>query len=250
MYMTRFPINRSRRDTPKLLGSPYCMHAAVAASFPPTNHAQNDPRTLWRVDMEPSGVAWLYIVSQEIPSLAGMDEQIGFPDRPPSWETRDYTPFLDKLTKGQEWSFRLVANPVRNVVRNRSQNTTDVVGKRISHLTVRQQASWLIGEEAYTNCDPAGIPEGLPGVDDSRAAHNGFDVLSDHSGNPQLILSERNKYRLSKRDKAQPITLVTVRFDGVLRVADVDKLRHALTGGIGHAKAFGCGLLTLAPLPK
>jgi len=248
MYMTRFPINRSRRDTPRLLGSPYCMHAAVAASFPPSHDAQSDTRTLWRVDMEPSGAAWLYIVSRDMPSLVGMDEQIGFPDCPPAWESRDYSPFLNRLAKGQEWSFRLVANPVRSVARNRSQNTIDVVGKRISHLTVRQQASWLIGQAAYSNCDPAEIPEGLPDAEDSRAAYNGFEVLNDHSGNPELILSERHKYRLDKRDKTQPITLVTVRFDGVLRVSNVDRLRHALINGIGHAKAFGCGLLTLAPL--
>jgi CRISPR system Cascade subunit CasE len=36
----------------------------------------------------------------------------------------------------------------------------------------------------------------------------------------------------------------------MLEVTGPDALRHALTSGIGHARAYGCGLLTLAePAP-
>lgn len=35
MYFTQFPINMTRRESRKMLGSPYLMHAAVAGSFPP-----------------------------------------------------------------------------------------------------------------------------------------------------------------------------------------------------------------------
>ncbi|MEV5086000.1 type I-E CRISPR-associated protein Cas6/Cse3/CasE, partial [Streptomyces sp. NPDC056159] len=45
-----------------------------------------------------------------------------------------------------------------------------------------------------------------------------------------------------------PVSLVTVTFDGRLEVTDPQLLRRALTQGIGKAKAYGCGLLTLAPL--
>ena len=39
-------------------------------------------------------------------------------------------------------------------------------------------------------------------------------------------------------------------FDGVaLEVVDEELLRQALCCGIGRAKAFGCGLMTIAPLP-
>ena len=36
-------------------------------------------------------------------------------------------------------------------------------------------------------------------------------------------------------------------FDGSLTVTDPEKLRHALSNGIGRAKGYGCGMLTLAP---
>jgi CRISPR system Cascade subunit CasE len=42
------------------------------------------------------------------------------------------------------------------------------------------------------------------------------------------------------------VHLRTATYDGLLDVTDPDALRRTLTGGIGHGKAYGCGLLTLA----
>ncbi|KJH65973.1 type I-E CRISPR-associated protein Cas6/Cse3/CasE [Chromobacterium violaceum] len=44
------------------------------------------------------------------------------------------------------------------------------------------------------------------------------------------------------------MTLQAARFDGVLAVDDAPKLRLAVASGLGHAKAMGLGLLSLAPL--
>jgi len=249
VFLTQFPINRTRRRTQRLLASAYCMHAAVAGSFPPFDSGPSNSRVLWRVDMEPSAT-YLYIVSPTEPSLVGLDEQIGFPDRPPQWRTRPYEPLLDRLSSGQQWSFRLTANPVRDVIKDRSEQSTNVVGKRIGHVTVRQQESWLIGQAADVDGDSSDGLRGLASGEESRAARNGFDVCRDESGRPRLVVSGRRRYELRKSRDARPITLVTAQFDGVLQVTDVGRLRHALTNGIGHSKAFGCGLLTLAPLPR
>ena len=59
--------------------------------------------------------------------------------------------------------------------------------------------------------------------------------------NPQLPLFFNKKGR--QRGKIQP-----VRFDGVLTVSDPDKMLAVLTRGIGPAKSFGCGMLSLAPV--
>lgn len=40
-------------------------------------------------------------------------------------------------------------------------------------------------------------------------------------------------------------TVKTVAFEGVLQITDIDKFRNALMNGIGHAKAYGCGMLTI-----
>ena len=43
------------------------------------------------------------------------------------------------------------------------------------------------------------------------------------------------------------LSLLQVRFEGVLRVTDPVRLSQAVQAGIGPGKAFGCGLLSLAP---
>ncbi|GAB7100777.1 hypothetical protein JCM3263A_22520 [Thermobifida fusca] len=65
----------------------------------------------------------------------------------------------------------------------------------------------------------------------------------------ELIVHNRRDWNFSKgARKGRPVSLVTVTFDGRLEVTDPDALRRALISGIGRAKAYGCGLMTLAPV--
>ena len=52
-----------------------------------------------------------------------------------------------------------------------------------------------------------------------------------------------------KRGGSQ-VTIVRATFQGVLEVTSADALREALVNGVGRAKAYGCGLLTLAPVAR
>ncbi len=54
--------------------------------------------------------------------------------------------------------------------------------------------------------------------------------------------------RRQDRSKAQPAVVIPARFEGVLLVTDPELFTAALVSGIGPAKAYGCGLLTLARL--
>ncbi len=197
MFLTRFLINRTRPATQKMLGSPYCLHAAVAGSFPteePSHKASIRP--LWRLDIEPTGSAWLYIVSQTEPSLVGLDEQIGFPDQPPTWQTRHYDPFLNSLNEGQLWSFRLVANPVRAV--RKQPRSSDERGKRLGHTTATQQLAWLIGQAAYPPDSDSEIRKQFPPPVKSKAASNGFAIPIDESDCPRVMVSNRHTHQLSR----------------------------------------------------
>ena len=46
------------------------------------------------------------------------------------------------------------------------------------------------------------------------------------------------------------MTLQSVRFEGLLTVEDAGSVSETLVGGIGHGKAFGLGLLSLAPVGR
>jgi CRISPR system Cascade subunit CasE len=243
MYLTKFPLNLTRRSTIALLSSPYKLHAAIAGSFPSGEASADAGRVLWRVDREPDGPATLYVVSPGRPSLVGLDEQAGWPDLEHQWVTRDYDPFLEKIADGQVYQFRLVANTVvnRSAVAGQAGRS-----KRLPHVTALQRASWLVGSAAYEEVGRE-VPEYLVRQDESRAERSGFKVLPDEdSGMLKLVVSDLHEYDIRQRKKDNRIKLSTTRYDGVLEVTDAVKLKHALTHGIGHGKGFGCGLLTLA----
>lgn len=243
MYMTKFPINTTRRETRRMLASPYRLHAALSGSFPGHGGSENDNgRLLWRVDREADGSTNLLIVSPKMPSLVGLNEQIGWPDIDRQWQTRSYDGFLSQLDVGQVYGFRLCANPVvsRTSIKNDRGSS-----KRIAHLTPLQHMAWLVGEAAFQE---AGIkaPEHIMYESETRAARNGFEVEHGVDGSLQLLVSEISKRKFKQGTTGRTIALATARYDGVLKVTDSEKMRHALARGIGHGKGFGCGLLTLA----
>jgi len=49
------------------------------------------------------------------------------------------------------------------------------------------------------------------------------------------------------RGKGDRLRISTIDFNGRLRVDDPQTLRSALFSGVGHGKAFGCGLLLVKP---
>jgi CRISPR system Cascade subunit CasE len=223
MYLTRFDVNPARRGAQRLLGSPQAMHAAVLASFPPegsTVRPQEDvARVLWRVDRTGKTAAQLYIASPTTPDLTHLVEQAGWPTTQ-TWQTRDYSALLDRLEEGQQWGFRLKANPVHGV-RIREGKRTQPLG----HVTVTQQENWLT----------------------TRAEKHGFALSKGAEGAPQVIVHSRETVRFLRQGAT--VTLTTATYDGILTVVDAGALRTALVAGMGRGKGYGCGLLTLAPLP-
>ncbi|SCL13512.1 type I-E CRISPR-associated protein Cas6/Cse3/CasE [Micromonospora inyonensis] len=221
MYLTRFQINPARRNARKLLSSPQAMHAAVRAAFPVAeDHARGDTRTLWRLDTVGTTTVYLYVVSPGRPDLTHLVEQVGWPTSTAEpWVTRDYDGLLGSLRSGERWAFRLTANPTHSGRKTADAKDT----QRFGHLREHEQVEWLT----------------------SRAERNGFAIASQQDGRPNLRLHRRQTQTF--RRGMGTVTLTTATYDGILQVTDADALRRAMTSGIGHAKAYGCGLLTLAP---
>jgi CRISPR system Cascade subunit CasE len=254
MYLSRIAINKGLRKAKQALAFPQMMHAAVLGSFPPGesggldspdfmevtdagasgnvgaaaladdsgdnggNRNADDARVLWRTDTVRDNT-WLYVVSGMRPDFSHIVEQFGWPDAEQGWEAKDYEPFLSRLDSGQHWRFRLHANPVYTVD-----------GRVCGHVTGEQQRKWLI----------------------SRAERNGFSFPQIKTGEGddtteavQVIHRNILKFRKKPNDRAY-VTLAVATFEGELIVEDAALLRRALTCGIGRAKAYGCGLLTLA----
>ena len=110
--------------------------------------------------------------------------------------------------KNQCLRFRLRANPV-----------VTKAGKRLPVIGEEEQRGWL----------------------EQRAAKNGF-ALRD------CTLIDEGKWQATKEEEGREHTIAinTVLYEGLLSVSDPGAFSHALASGIGPAKGFGCGLLSVA----
>jgi CRISPR system Cascade subunit CasE len=113
----------------------------------------------------------------------------------------------DRLNNGLVLRFRLEANP-----------TVARQSKRHGLRRVEEQLLWLR----------------------RQAEKFGFDVLG-------ATVSRIERRSFTKRTADRPIVLLAVRFDGHLQVRNAERLREGVVRGIGHGKALGLGLLSLAP---
>lgn len=255
MFLTRFRMNTARPGARRLLSSPQVLHAAVMSSFPdllPTDAASSEaPRVLWRVDHNARAEVLLYIVSPSRPDLTHLVEQAGWPaaaaaPETPGWQTKPYSPFLEGLSAGDHWMFRLTANPVHTIRRKDGEPK-----KLTAHLTPMHQMGWLLDRQEHSGFRIVEKPANkrlLPGgMTHKKHEHHG-DRYELSVGDKRALSFDKS--RSSGIGRAKPVNLVTVTFNGRLEITDPDALRRTLTQGLGRAKAYGCGLITLAPLAQ
>jgi CRISPR system Cascade subunit CasE len=217
MYLSRIVLDTKRCDTMRALNSPQVLHAAVEKCYP-DSPKDSPPRKLWRVDRL-KGRSYLLLLSLEKPDFARLASQFCSSDT--QGESKPYDPFLSKVSAGQQWQFRLRANPVHSVKDGANASGR---GKVYAHVTVEQQKGWLR----------------------QRAHSCGFELTVGDNGELfDVIQSDQLRFR--RQDKF--VTLGVATFEGVLRVTDAVLFVKTLTEGVGRAKAYGCGLLTIARLP-
>ena len=164
-------------------------------------------RRLWRID-DLNGRKYILLLSEAVPDLERFAEQFGYIGE---YETKSYTQLLDRITDGARWQFRLTANPV----------VSKMNGKIMAHITPEFQKKWLI----------------------SRAEKLGF-LLKENEF--QTVQSKWYDFRKRSGAGSAHIRLLSVTFEGNLTVPDAIRFKETLGQGIGRAKAYGQGLLTIA----
>jgi CRISPR system Cascade subunit CasE len=243
MYLTRAYLNPRRDGAQRLLASPQRMHAATLACFPdqPVPQPSGDGRVLWRLDHDKPHRPVLWVVSPARPDLTHVIETAGWPRaETPQWESRPYEPLLERLANGQQYAFRLTANPTKSIKSDpasteqvQAAGTSRPRSKRVPHVTVEYQLEWL----------------------DRRSEHAGFRLLPASAVLPgsgehatQAEIRDRATSRFRKSDADRPVAIARTTYVGALEITDHERLRQVLCQGLGHARAYGCGLLTLAGL--
>jgi CRISPR system Cascade subunit CasE len=141
----------------------------------------------------------------------------------PSWCPSDNfatKPVPDAFFTHTAYAFSLLANPTKKIRSNAAGERTKN-GRRIPLTTREDLLAWL----------------------ERKATASGFAIGVDTT---QTVPRGREYFH---RDKPRTQGLhAAVEFRGHLRVTDPVAFRIAVAAGIGSAKAFGFGLLVLAPL--
>lgn len=114
------------------------------------------------------------------------------------------------LRPNRTLAFRLACNP-----------TVTRAGKRYGLMHDPEQQAWL----------------------QRQGQRHGFEVVR-----AEISRSEQTTFRQGRG--GHHITVQVVQFDGLLRVTEPDRLATALSSGIGHAKALGLGMISLAPVTR
>lgn len=208
MYLTRFLLDPRDRQARKELANRYELHRTLLSAF--SDVPREEIGLLYRVEL----------VSQEIlrPIEVLVQTQIV-----PHWDTLDQAvhralavdvkEFNIDPKPGTAYYFRLEGNPtVRRI-------TGAYSGKRVELRQLEEQSAWL----------------------GRKAARHGFGLLS-------LETTDRGKVISYKPGSEKRITIThqSVLYQGLLEVNDPDLFLDAVRSGIGGAKGFGFGLLSLA----
>lgn len=209
LYLSLLELNPRSRQVQSELRSAYEMHRTLAKAFGDGAEAQAAARCLFRVDEDRHGGLRLLVQSQT----------------PPQWDALtaapDYLcglpqvkPFAPVLQNGQTLAFRLRANPTKRLSAKPEGKRQ---GNRIGLYREDERRAWLA----------------------RQAAAHGFALEA-------LAVAEEGPTSMPVKGSAAVFS--AARFEGVLRVTDAAAFSSAVAGGIGAAKGFGFGLLSLSRL--
>ncbi|MGW8884283.1 type I-E CRISPR-associated protein Cas6/Cse3/CasE [Streptomyces sp. NPDC055749] len=141
------------------------------------------------------------------------------PDAYGSVETRSLDALLSNLHKGMVVNYRCVANPVRK---------PGATSREIYRLPPVVALSGNAAVEWWERQSNAG----------------GLEPLHINAHPLATVRGHRDPKGPAAKQRIQH---ARTRFDGTARVLDAELLREKLATGIGRGKAYGCGLLSIAP---
>lgn len=220
MFLSRINLNLRCRETRRDLSDPYQLHSTLCRAFSPPDTKCPEGEFLWRLEPEidPLGPRIL-VQSRAEPDWAGVgvrgwlakaDQGIDLTDRLK----------LDSVKIGQRFRFRLRANPC--VKRD---------GERLGLLRLEEQQAWI---------ERKGFQHGFSVRQPAQS-----DSPPSQQERTDVLISQEQMLR-GKQHSGNPIRIYSVLYDGFLSVTQPEKFREGLRTGIGHGKAMGLGLLSVA----
>lgn len=284
LFLSRLRLNLRHPRVQRSLGDAQALHQLVMSLFPAmeTDTARAAMGVLYRIDeAEPvpgqvsaGATRWqtidtdpvLIVQATVAPRLARGERGTG-PDAGPAWAagmlrddtgpddalaTRDVAPVFGGIVDGQRLGFRLRANPTKRLsltrpddeergpdaLLNRHRAEGKGTGPRVALLQPDEQVAWLVRQ---------GERHGFALLPQERTwtARGNPDAPTEPAA-PSFVLTTASVRTGGIRGRQRErLTHNAVTFDGELTVTDADVFRMALRSGIGPARAYGFGLLSV-----
>lgn len=236
LYLSRLRLDLGSRQVRSELASSYEMHRTLMRAFPesPTD-ARKAFGVLFRAEPdEQRGIVTVYVQSAVKPDWSFLEPLHYLREQPAP--LKDLARAYAGLQAGQVLRFRLRANPTKRIARPIDGNNA-LKGKRVAVVREEEQSAWLARK----------------GREREPRQPGGFELLtrrvweSDGTSRELPCVSVRPEGKQSGLRQGCKLTHFAVCFEGLLRVIDANAFRQTLAAGIGPAKAFGFGLLSIAP---
>lgn len=251
MYLSRLILNPLDRAARRDLADPVQLHRTVLRAFPPLPPGADFRRhygVLYRVDVDPrTGAAAVLVQSTHHPDWSFLEGRHDYLLREVD-PVKSLAESYGALAEGQVLRFRLRANVTKKVatVPRRLVGTAAVGedrnrnGRRVALRQPEDQIAWLsrkggpCGFEltSLASVGPGGAPQPdvriIPEADAASRAGRGGGGAAEGTAAPGGL------------------TFGSVLFEGRLRITDREAFLRTLAEGVGSAKAYGFGLLSLA----
>lgn len=239
LFLSRLALNPHNRHVRRDLGNCQDLHRTILNAFPQTEdgQARESFGVLFRVETDhKTGKVSLLVQSNIEPDWQCLpDDHNNEPYCTESFDDelnpscKPVTMLYDSLRIGQQLIFRLRANPTKRIsAKNQAPRWH---GKRVELYRAEDRITWL----------------------QRKAEALGFRLISVQlrNGLPSTQVAQDGKtfgWRNVDRRGKPDLAFGAVLFEGELIITDTVKFKHALAGGIGSGKAYGFGLLSIAPL--
>ncbi|MCR4424953.1 MAG: type I-E CRISPR-associated protein Cas6/Cse3/CasE [Firmicutes bacterium] len=234
MYLSRLILDARSREVRRDLSDCHDMHRTLLRAFGeargPDGGSRNSFGILYRLETDrQTGCPKVYVQSAERPDWTRLPSGYLMGDcdveNPACKElSRAYA----QLHTGMVLAFALRANPTRKTgTASKAERLAGTRGNghRVFITRPDEQIAWLRrkGEESGYELMSVRVDTNVPDVDTRPEPR---------------VYGQRGEAKL---------TYGSVFFEGHLRITNEDKFRTTLTRGIGSGKAYGFGLLTVAP---
>jgi len=237
LYLSRVRPNPRHRAIQRDLADCQAIHRTVMSAFPQVSAsipAREAMGVLYRLDLEPrTGTLHLLVQSRHAPEWAAL-QRTGYLLSEIDTPVKPIGPTYDALVAGMRLRFRVRANPTRRLNTPPGPDGTRPPGKRVELRDDEARVAWLRRK---------GEAGGFRLLDIRLAAG-----VSDLLAQPQSKQTGRRSEVGRDAPNHGSLTFGAVLFDGALEITEPEAFRHSLTAGIGSGKAYGFGLLSIAPL--